>query len=300
MSASSRRVAIVTGAAEGIGRGIAQRLAKDGFDLGLFDLPRTQERLEGLAQDIKNEFGARVVTVYGDVSKEEDVKRLVETIVEKLGSLYAMVANAGISMHRVLHETPTEEMDKVIGVNFKGTFFSYKYAAMQMIKQGTGGRIVGASSIAGKKGIAEQAVYSGTKFAIRGMTQCAAMDYGKYGITVNAYAPGVLDTPLMGYLDEYHTSKTGQPKGSWTQSFHTANVLQRLGKPEDVAKLVSFLVSDDAAFITGAYLLSSHTRWEGSGLPFLPVHTEESGLGADSRCASVGCRPNGELRSGGC
>ncbi|KAI9058871.1 acetoin reductase family protein [Trametes sanguinea] len=250
-SSSSRRVAIITGAAEGIGRGIAQRLAKDGLDLGLFDLPRSQQKMEELAEEIRKEYGVRVVNVYGDVSKEEDVKRLVDTVVQELGSLYAMIANAGISINRVLHETPTEEMDKVINVNFKGTFFCYKYAAIQLIKQGKGGRIVGASSIAGKKGLAEQTVYSGTKFAIRGMTQCAAMDYGKYGITVNSYAPGVIETPLMDYLDEYHTSQEGRPRGSWTKSFESACVLGRLGKPEDVAKLVSFLVSDDAAFITG-------------------------------------------------
>ncbi|KAI0642833.1 acetoin reductase family protein [Trametes meyenii] len=250
-SSDSRRVAIVTGAAEGIGRGVALRLAKDGFDLGLFDLPHAQEKLEDLAESVRKEFGARVVNVYGDVSKEEDVKRLVEMVVQELGSLYAMIANAGISLNRVLHETPTEEIDKLLNVNVKGTFFSYKYAAIQMIKQGKGGRIVGASSIAGKRGLPEQAIYSATKFAVRGMTQCAAIDYGKYGITVNAYAPGVIETPLMGYLDEYHTSKTGEPKGSWTKSFNSLNAVGRNGQPEDVAKLVSFLVSDDAAFITG-------------------------------------------------
>ena len=142
-------------------------------------------------------------------------------------------------------------------------------------------------------GLPEQSVYSATKFAIWGMTQCAALDYGKYGITVNSYAPGVIETPLskclyvlassarsadmfrvaVDYLDEYHTSKNGQPRGSWTKSvrpasygvgartpcdtdcvglqFNSLSALGRNGHPEDVAKLVSFLVSDDAAFVTG-------------------------------------------------
>ncbi|KAI0746778.1 acetoin reductase family protein [Daedaleopsis nitida] len=255
-SSSARRVAIITGAAEGIGHGIALKLAKDGYDLGLFDLPQAQDKLAQLAATIEKDFGVRVVKVVGSVAVEEDVRRLVDTVVQELGSLYAMIANAGVSINRVLHETPTEDLDRLLAINFKGTFFCYKYAALQLIKQGQGGRILGAASIASKRGYAEMTVYSATKFAIRGMTQCAAMDYGKYGITVNAYAPGVIETPLMEKLDEYHTSISGQAKGSWTDSFNTANVLGRNGKPEDVAKLVSFLVSDDAAFITGqSYLV---------------------------------------------
>lgn len=89
-ASTSKRVAIITGAAEGIGRGIALRLAKDGFDLGLFDLPRSQEKLEAVAGEIRREYGARVVPVYGDVAREEDVQRLVETVVAELGSLYAV------------------------------------------------------------------------------------------------------------------------------------------------------------------------------------------------------------------
>ncbi|RDX44126.1 acetoin reductase family protein [Lentinus brumalis] len=263
---STRRVAIITGAAEGIGRGIASRLAKDGLDLGLFDLPRAETRLQELAETLKKEYGTKVTTVYGDVSKEDDVKRLVETVVQEHGSLYAMIANAGVAINRVLHETPTEELDRLLNINVKGTFFSYKYAAIQLIKQGTGGRIIGAASIASKKGIALHSAYCATKFAVRGLTQSAAMDYGKYGITVNAYAPGAIETPLLHGLDEYHTKLNGQPPGTWSNSF--SNLLGRNGQPEDVAKLVSFLVSDDAAFITGewyrkiAYLVDGGTCFD--------------------------------------
>ncbi|KAI0687070.1 acetoin reductase family protein [Earliella scabrosa] len=246
---ATKRVAIITGAAEGIGRAIAQRLARDGFDLGLFDLPRAKDRLEGLAEELEKAHGTRVVCVLGDVSQEEDVKRLVEEVVQELGSLYAMIANAGVAINRLLHETPTEELDKQLNINVKGTFFSYKYAAIQLIKQGTGGRLIGAASVASKKGFPLHAAYCAAKFAIRGMTQCAAMDYGKYGITANAYAPGAIETKLLDDLDVWHSESKGVPRYTWSKSI--PNIQGHNGQPEDVAKLVSFLVSDDAAFITG-------------------------------------------------
>ncbi|KAI0682255.1 acetoin reductase family protein [Earliella scabrosa] len=250
-STTQKRVAIITGAAVGIGRAIALRLAQDGLDLGLFDLPTSRDSLQALAEDIRKLHGARVVTVYGDVSIEDDVKRLVETVVHELGGLYAMVANAGIDIIHTLHEFPTETVDRMININIKGVFFSYKYAAIQLIKQGQGGRMIGAASIASKIGSPGQAIYCATKFAVRGMTQCAAMDYGKYGITVNAYAPGATETPLMDRLDDEQAAVNAQPKGAHKQKLAARGILKRLGQPEDVAKLVSFLASDDAAFITG-------------------------------------------------
>ncbi|KAI0738833.1 acetoin reductase family protein [Daedaleopsis nitida] len=244
-----RRVAIVTGAAEGIGKSIALRLAKDGFDLGLFDLPHSQQKLDDIAESMKKDFGSKVVNVLGDVSNEEDVKRLVETVVGELGSLYAMIANAGICSKGALHDTPTEGFEREFNVNVKGTFLSYKYAAIQLMKQGTGGRLIGAASIASKRGYAQGAAYCMSKFAIRGLTQSAACDYGKYGITVNAYAPGPIETAMLDGLDEYYTKQKGTSKGSWASAIPIQ--LGRLGKPEDIANLVSFLVSDQAAFITG-------------------------------------------------
>ncbi|KAI0738831.1 acetoin reductase family protein [Daedaleopsis nitida] len=230
---------------------IALKLVKDGFDLGLFDLPRSQQKLNDVAERVKNEFGSKVVNVLADVSNEEDVKRLVETVVGELGSLYAMIANAGNCRKGALHDTSTVVFEREfnVNVNVKGTFLSYKYAAIQLMEQGTGGRLLGAASNASKRGYAQHAACCMSKFAVRGLTQSAACDYGKYGLTVNAYAPGPTESAMLDGLDEYYTKQKGTPKGSWASAI--PNLLGRVGKPEDIANLVSFLVSEEAAFITG-------------------------------------------------
>ncbi|KAG2057928.1 NAD(P)-binding protein [Suillus hirtellus] len=246
---NSKGVAVVTGSAQGIGRSIAIRLAGDGYDIVINDLESNKENLEEVKKDIITDFPERrVLIVFGNVSVEEDVKGLVESAVKEFGRLNVFVANAGIIRTKPLLETTSEDFESVLSVNVTGTFYSYKYAAQQMVAQGEGGRIIGASSLAGKKGSA----YSASKFAIRGLTQTAAIELGRNGITVNAYAPGTIQTPMR----KFHYLLAGAADyNDVYDEFKRLSSVGDLGTTQDVANLVSFLVTPEARFITGVYIV---------------------------------------------
>jgi len=240
--ALTTKVALVTGAARGIGRAIALRLARDGLDVAVNDKLSSHE-LDGLVQEIQSK-GRRALAIPADVSSEPEVERTVRKVVQDLGSLDVMVANAGIISSESILNTTVEDFDLVMAINVRGTMLCYKHAAKQMIAQGRGGRIIGACSRAGKQGINVTLSYSASKFAVRGLTQASAQELGQYGITVNAYAPGPIQTPMR---DEMQASFGSDVLSS---TFGGAPV-KRLGTPEDIAGLVSYLASDDSSFVTG-------------------------------------------------
>jgi len=243
-SMSTTRVAIVTGAAQGIGRAISLRLAQDGCDVVVNDLPSKAKELDALVLEIvaKNR---RSLAVVGDASSEKDVQNLVGMTITQLGGLDVMVANAGIARNSPLTSTSVEEWDFIQTVNVRSTFLCYKAAAVQMIKQGRGGRIIGASSQAGKHGAREWGPYCASKFAVRGLTQSAAAEFGQYGITVNAYAPGAVDTPLWKDIEE------SRKEHGLEKRISPAIKEGLIIPPEDIAGLVSYLVSEEAKFVTG-------------------------------------------------
>ncbi|KAG9220125.1 hypothetical protein CCMSSC00406_0007180 [Pleurotus cornucopiae] len=255
LPSQSKGVAIITGAAQGLGRAIALRLASDGFDVALNDIPAKAPALEELANEIKAGAGTnserRAIFVLGSVAKEDDVMELVA----RTSLLYSR-PNAGVALNGLISDTSVEDWDALYAVNVRGTFLCYKHAAGAMIKQGRGGRIVGACSIAGKKGFPDSSAYSSSKFAVRGLTQSAAQEYGKYGITVNAYAPGSIVTELLGKFDAYNVKKQGFEPGQWTETLKNRAALGKLLTPTDIANLVSFIVSKEASFITGQSIIA--------------------------------------------
>ncbi|SJK98576.1 related to 3-oxoacyl-[acyl-carrier-protein] reductase FabG [Armillaria ostoyae] len=234
-------VALVTGSARGMGRAIALRLASDGFNVALNDIASQKDNLEALRGEIED-LGKKAFIYIADVSKEDEVKAMVDETVEGLGRLDVMVANAGICPGvSGLMDTTAEQWDHIFAVNARGIFLCYKYAAMQMVKQGRGGRIIGACSVTGMRAQGHLCPYSASKFAVRGLTQSAAEELGSHQITVNAYAPGIIDTPMTGSVF---------PEESVRQSENIV-ALKKIGQPKDLASLVSYLASPESHFITG-------------------------------------------------
>lgn len=249
-SNGTARVALVTGAARGIGRGIALRLAADGLDVAVNDLESMQGELDSVAEDIRDK-GRRSVAIAADVSKPEEVEEMVGRVVGELGKLDVMVANAGIAQIKPLLDVTPEEFDRLMAVNLRGLFLCYQAAARQMIRQGSGGKIIGAASIAGHKGFSLLGHYSASKFGVRGLTQAAAQEWAEHGITVNAYCPGIVDTAMWELIDARIGEIQGLQKGEAMKQFSELITLGRIEQPEDVAAFVSYLASKDSDYMTG-------------------------------------------------
>ncbi|CCG89467.1 diacetyl reductase (S)-acetoin forming [Pediococcus pentosaceus IE-3] len=204
--ANKTKVALVTGAGQGIGAAIATRLANDGFAVAVADM--NTETANKVAEKI-NSNGGRALPIVVNVAERDNVFEAVRTTIQELGGLDVLVNNAGLGPTTPIDTITPEQFDKVYHVNVGGVLWGIQAATEAFKKLGHGGKIINATSQAGVVGNPNLALYSGTKFAVRGITQVAARDLADFGITVNAYAPGIVRTPMM--MDIAH--EVGQNAG---------------------------------------------------------------------------------------
>ncbi|KAJ7054197.1 NAD(P)-binding protein [Mycena amicta] len=255
----SKGVALVTGAGQGIGKAIALRLAKDGFNVGVNDIQANSQKLDALVEEIKAKGRAASAHI-ADVSNESQVQAMISDVVQVHKGLDVMVANAGVCKIIKLVDTSLKDWNFIMDVNVTGVFLCLKYAGLHMIAQGRGGRIIAASSLAGKQGSSTTTAYSTSKFAVRGLVQSAANEFGPHGITVNAYAPGAIETDMLNEMD---VSSAGSLKPTITAASATKSIglvylappdhwsVDFRRTPEDIAGLVSYIASKESSFITG-------------------------------------------------
>jgi 3-oxoacyl-[acyl-carrier protein] reductase len=244
MKSLEGKVAIITGSNRGIGKGIAVALAKEGCKVVVNSHKDSKDAYE-VVNEIKK-FGSESIFVVADVSRENDVKNLVEKTIKKFGKLDILVNNAGILVSGTVTTLTEKDWNRQMDVNLKGVFLCTKYAVQQMLKQGKGGRVINISSIAGLVGFPGISAYCASKGGVTELTREVALDCAKYGITVNAIDPGVIVTDMTkGMLEDEATKKMlmeNTPVG-------------RFGQPEDIGNAAVFLALDESSFITGHNLV---------------------------------------------
>lgn len=240
MSENERRCAIVTGAGRGIGRAVAVRLAKDGFDV-VVNCAHSEDAARETAS-VCEAYGVRALVVRADVSDQDGAKKLFDETIAAFGRVDVLVNNAGITRDGLLLRMKPEDFEAVIATNLTGTFLCMKQAARYMLRAKYG-RIINMSSVVGLRGNAGQVNYAASKAGVIGMTKSAAKELAAKQITVNAVAPGMIETDMTRAMPEnaHEAMKSGIPAG-------------RIGRPEDVADAVAFFASEQASYITGQVL----------------------------------------------
>lgn len=240
------KTAVVTGAAQGIGAGIARAMAAEGATVVVADV--LEEAGEATAAALRQEEH-RAEFVHADVSEESDVRRLIEHAVERFGRLDIVVNNAGTAIVRTCEECTVEEWDRLMAVNVRSIFLTTKYAVGPMRRQG-GGAILNVGSVSSLVGQRGTPAYCASKGAVLMLTKSLAVDYGPDRIRVNCLCPGITDTPLL----RFHVGHAPNPEEHLRERLRRVPLGAML-YPEDMGRAAAFLCSDDARGITGAYLL---------------------------------------------
>ncbi|GAA0609997.1 3-oxoacyl-ACP reductase FabG [Virgibacillus siamensis] len=235
MNRLSNKVAIVTGAARGLGRGIAQKLSEEGARVVIVDL--NDEACKEVEQEFSNQ-GYSVTSYAANIANQDEIKNLFNYVTEEIGAVDILVNNAGINRDSTLHKMSKDQWQQVIDVNLTGTFYCTQEAAVRM-KENKSGRIISISS-ASWLGNFGQANYAASKAGVVGLTKTAAKELAKHNITCNAICPGFIDTDMT----------RGVPDKVWDQMVSKIP-MGRAGSPSDVGNMISFLASDEASYITG-------------------------------------------------
>jgi NAD(P)-dependent dehydrogenase (short-subunit alcohol dehydrogenase family) len=247
MKKLENKVIAITGAGMGLGLAAAKEAAKNGAQLSLVDYNEKalNEAKEGLSKEYPE---TKVLTIVADVSKEEEVKKYVDGTVKAFGRIDGFYNNAGIEGKQALiTEYDVNIFRKVIDINLMGVFYGMRYILPVMQKQQYG-RIVNVASVGGIRGVLNQTPYVASKHAVAGMTKNAALEYGRYGILTNAIAPGAILTPMV--AEAFKQVNPNDPKKAEAE-YAQFNPTKRLGLPEEVGKLVVFLLSEDCSYVNG-------------------------------------------------
>ena len=236
------KVALITGASTGIGKAIATRFAEEGAHVAVNYRPGGHVESDA-AQNEASSFGTTSIAVAADVSKREDVERMVQAIVEQFGRLDIVVNNAGIEIKKPFLEVTDDEWNKVIAVNLFGAYLVSQVGSRQMVKQETGGKLIFISSVHEDIPFPQYTAYCASKGGVRMMMRNLAMELAPYKINVNNIAPGAIATPInQAVLDDAEARRNAISEIPWG----------RFGRPEEVAAVATFLASDEAEYVTGS------------------------------------------------